>query len=90
MSNNRDNRKREMEAARQAGRDAYDAGKSIHTEPVHSVDRGRWRDGWQEREFEAQMHDQACEEMAIQSLINDVPCEATRLALEAIWEKANA
>ncbi len=89
MSNNRDNRKREMEAARQAGRDAYDEGLSIHCEPVHSVDRARWRDGWREREFEEQMAAKADEDRVVELLINDVPCDATRAALEAIWEKVN-
>lgn len=90
MSHNRANRLREMDAARQAGRDAFDAGKSIHCEPVHSVDRVRWRDGWAEREFEVEMAEKNAAEMAVQDLIDAVPCDATRAALEAIWDKVNA
>lgn len=89
MSHNRENRKREMEAAYQAGRDAYHAGKGLGSEPVHSVDRGRWRDGWYEASAEAHnaLHDTVNNRM--QSLFDDVPCDATRAALEAIWEKVN-
>lgn len=90
MSNNRDNRKREIEAAHEAGRDAYYDGKSLHCEPVNSVDRGWWRDGWHEASAETHndLHD--TENNRMQVLFDAVPCDATRAALEAIWEKVSA
>lgn len=81
-----------LKEARQAGREAYDAGKSIHSAPRHTlfVYQEAWLDGWYQRRLDVKINAQQAIEREMHALFDAIPCDATRAALEAIWEKMDA
>ena len=54
MSNQRGlQRRREIEDLRDAGAEAFHAGRSLHNNPHRNLNERHWRQGWQEAEAAA-------------------------------------